>query len=99
LESKAYSKKTWGPGETLIVRQAFLQDESALEIRLEAREGDTDSLATFGTLVSTYTLLPPSERQLRVQEPWLSLTLSGPWQEADKGTFLRESEPPLFLTA
>jgi hypothetical protein len=98
LESTSVTRKTWGPPETMILREAFLRDASALEIQLRCREGDVEALAAFGELVLSYTLLPPEQRRLRVQSPWIDLHLQGPWTEAAPGAYLRQSDSILFLT-
>jgi hypothetical protein len=98
LESISVIRKTWGPPETLVLREAFLRDEAALEIRLQCREGDAEALAAFGELVSSYTLLPPEQRRLRLRLPWIDLQLQGPWTEAAPGLYLRQPDV-LFLAA
>jgi hypothetical protein len=98
LESTSVIRKTWGPLETLVLREAFLRDEAALEIRLQCRDGDTEAVTAFGELVSSYTLLPPEQRKLRIQLPWIDLQLAGPWTEAAPGVFVRQLDSVLFLT-
>ncbi|HEX4494908.1 MAG TPA: hypothetical protein VIE43_04485 [Thermoanaerobaculia bacterium] len=98
LESTSTTRKTWGQPEIMILREAFLRDESVLKIQLTCRDGDAEALAAFGELVLSYTLLPPEQRKLRVQSPWIDLHLQGPWTEVTPGAYLRQLDSILFLT-
>lgn len=92
--------KTWGSATRWRVLELFAGHPLPVVFRLRARPERVDAFRpALLALAASARPLAEEEWRTRTAEPWLRVLLEGPWQQLDRGLYLRPAAPVTVLHA
>ena len=97
FEEKGASRR-WNTAAVTRTLELFIGDEQPLLWTLHGKaEGFSQHLPLLEQLALAAEFLPPAEWETKLAEPWIDLTLKGPWRTEGPGVYVTQGSTLSFL--